>query len=437
MTNWPTKEEYRRAMRDWRNNLVDPTLRASQMLLDPAGNPRNREGAGLYVTVFQLGDWMLRCFHADPKANTKPPADIEERYQAIANFYQQFNTQIGALVPVELLRQGVRVGQRVVPLVKMRYLRGAIPLGEYIAPQAMHGNGALMRQLASAWLRMITAMEQANMAHGDLDLTNVMVEAPTGTPILRLVDYDNMFVPALAGRAQIEGGHPPFQHPGINPRAFDATMDRFSALSIYLSLLALAQEPTLYEEYQADESARLLFDVQDYQEFRLGTSKVTKLHKRLGGPVAPYLDALVESLRTNSMPPRLDAISTVVVSAPNPSAQPIAGGYRPLPPPPPPPPIHHYTPQAVPQPLPPAKPADNTTSPQISNLYRQNLIPTKPNNQNRNIILIAVAVILVIIVLAVISNSGSANTTSGIMNLSPSAWLNTLLSFGRHTAALS
>lgn len=320
MMPWPKRKDYERALHSWQTTLLDPELRAGQLLMDGAGNPIPRDGAGLYVCVYQIGDWIVRCFHTNPEANTRPPDDITPRYQAISDFCAAHEAQVRALVPTIYLREGIQIGQNVVPLVKMRLLRGYSTLGEFVMRH--HTNSAVMTMLADAWLALVTNLENAGMAHGDLDLTNVLVQDGSNPLQLRLVDYDNMFVPALAGHPQNEGGHPPFQNPFIATRPFDVTMDRFSALVIFICLRALAFDPTLYGEYQADEGSRLLLDVPDYEDYGLASGNILRLRKRLTpAQIDPYFVALITSLKDKTLPPRLD---TIVPAATHPTTGPAA-----------------------------------------------------------------------------------------------------------------
>jgi hypothetical protein len=71
------------------------------------------------------------------------------------------------------------------------------------------------------------------MAHADLQHGNVLL-VPTGNALaLRLIDYDGMYVPALAGQRSGELGHPAYQHPQrLREGTYNAEVDRFSHLAI-------------------------------------------------------------------------------------------------------------------------------------------------------------------------------------------------------------
>ena len=70
-------------------------------------------------------------------------------------------------------------------------------------------------------------------------------------------------MPAMSGWESSEVGHQHYQHPQRDAQHFDATLDNFSALVIYLSLISLAEKPELWNEYH-DEN--LIFTKSDFIE---------------------------------------------------------------------------------------------------------------------------------------------------------------------------
>jgi hypothetical protein len=308
-TRWPTRDAYDAAMLDWRNMLFDPELRQGTLARDSFGI-RRYGGAGLYICVYRIDDWLVRCFRSNPPK--LPPSDIEDRYAAIHEFSRKQGRTVSAFIPVTLEGEGVRVRDQVVPIVKMPFVRDALSLGAYIGRHVQ--DRTRMGLLTIAWLKMIREMEAAPMAHGDLDLTNVLVQERNGQPQLYLIDYDNVWIPALDGRRQTESGHEHFQHPAFLPpreRPFGPEMDRFSSLVIYLSLAALNQQPELYSAWEADESTFLLLLRTDYLRFTQPEGRIGYL-RRIPG-LAPYVDALCAGLRDQVMPV---SITTLAQTAP-------------------------------------------------------------------------------------------------------------------------
>jgi hypothetical protein len=104
----------------------------------------------------------------------------------------------------------------------------------------------------------MSALNERTAAHGDLQHGNILVN----NGVYTLVDFDGSFVPSLAGLRSIENGHANYQHPNRRPEYFNSTLDRFSGLVIYVSLLALERQPELWAKYH-DEN--LLFKRADFE----------------------------------------------------------------------------------------------------------------------------------------------------------------------------
>jgi hypothetical protein len=310
-TFWPTRDEYDRAIIDQRHDLQDSSLKNGK-LYQKMGNPQRYGGASLYVTIYRIDNWLVRCFcSTDEKGKPirTPPEDIAQRYQLIAAFTQSHVARVSALIPVTYLAQGIRVNGNWYPCVKMPFLTDAMTLGNYLREH--HTDSMAMAHLGTAWIEMISQLKAAQVAHGDLDLTNVMVIQPysRSSPQLKLIDYDNMWLPQLHGQKQNEFGHEAFQHPAFlppNPRPYTMDMDRFSALVIYTCIKALELQPGLYAG--SDESERLLFTQQDYNHPTIDRSNLMVVLKRCGQPIKPYIEELCSCLLHRDMPCWLDEI---------------------------------------------------------------------------------------------------------------------------------
>jgi hypothetical protein len=345
--------------------MRDADLTHGQLATVMGTDPRRFGGAGLYVTVYRIGDWQVRCFCSNIATHSDPPRDIAERYQRIARFVEQRRAKMPALLRTHYLAEGIYVSGSWRPVIKSAWVTEAMRLGGFILEH--RGNAQMMAALAEAWRLLVYELEHAPMAHGDLDLTNVLVQLTGRQPILRLIDYDNIWIPALDGRPQTECGHEAFQHPHFfrplpTPdtanRPYNKLMDRFSALVIYLSLLALSIEPRLYLELQASEDERLLFSRADYERPTLESSNIMLVRKRCGTRVEPFVNELLASLAENRMPQSLEALIAGVgagktrtgAPAPRVGAPPPASSSSssPLSPPPSPPPAAIPTGHRVP-----------------------------------------------------------------------------------------
>ena len=67
----------------------------------------------------------------------------------------------------------------------------------------------MLRQLLDLWPKLAARLRDAGIAHADLQHGNVLlVPTPDGKLALKLIDYDGMYVPSLAGTPSGEAGPP-------------------------------------------------------------------------------------------------------------------------------------------------------------------------------------------------------------------------------------
>ena len=229
---WPTLQDYNEAMQSPAVVFSDSELKQAKPETTRLGLPKCVTGNFACVYRFSGGgkEWAVRCFHREV-------SDQRERYTHISRTLNDLGLRY--TVPFEFLEDGIRIRGRWYPLLKMQWVRG--PLLTTYVEKNLKRPGALKR-LAERWTDMLSALRDAGMAHGDLQHGNVLVVADD----LRLVDYDGMYVPSLAGRVSHETGHPNYQHPRRTGSDFGPECDNFSAWVIYVSLLGLAAEPDLW-----------------------------------------------------------------------------------------------------------------------------------------------------------------------------------------------
>lgn len=264
----PSDSDYQTALQHPRQAFEDPELRdgvVEQGAGAMAGLPRPR--AGNFATIYKVtcGDkvYAVRCF-------TRPfPYDLSSRYLEMQRHLEQH--WLPYTVGFTFLPRGIHVRGRWLPIVKMEWVHGE-SLERYLA-RHMHEPGKLF-QLAAEWFDLVRELRQAGVAHGDLQHGNVVVTDEG----LRLIDYDGMYVPSLSGYASHERGHANYQHPSRDSGLLDARVDHFPAWVVWLSLVALAHEPSLWERFQGGEDC-LLFRRKDFIE--------------------PSRSALFEALRTS------------------------------------------------------------------------------------------------------------------------------------------
>lgn len=246
---WPTPQDYNEAVQNPGLSFTDPELRAGQPELNKIGLPRPIAGGFACVYKIQSGGnlWAARCFLSEV-------TDQHQRYEAISRHLAV--AKLPHTVPFTYLPVGIKVQGRAYPLVKMQWVQGE-SLSAFVGRSIGYQDTLL--SLAKVWSRLLGDLKVANIAHGDLQHGNVVVVGDQ----LRLIDYDGMFVPSLAGKQSNECGHRNYQLPTRTGWDYGPHLDNFSAWAIYVSLVALAVHPQLWAKHRGGDEC-LIFRKEDF-----------------------------------------------------------------------------------------------------------------------------------------------------------------------------
>lgn len=244
---WPGSRDYCEAIVD-PNLLGDFELRSGTLECKPGGLPKAYTGAFTTTFHFQTvsGGKAFRCYR-------RGYDDLERRYSAIAELLRYVHND--ALCQTQYVAEGIQVGGRWWPAVKMDWIAGRALNAEI---EAHFDDSDAMLALATNFRETVRSLEVLGVAHGDLQHGNILVRHGR----LHLIDYDAMFLPAIAGFAQTEYGHRNYQHPQRRKAPFDSRLDRFSSLVIYTALVALSTDRSFWARFNDGEN--MLFRVHDF-----------------------------------------------------------------------------------------------------------------------------------------------------------------------------
>ncbi|HEY9790305.1 MAG TPA: hypothetical protein V6D22_07900 [Candidatus Obscuribacterales bacterium] len=246
---WPSPQDFNEAVQTPGTTYSDSDLRSGQVELTALGLPRPQTGN--FASVYRIDCihkyWAVRCFLRDIP-------EQQSRYHQIETTLSELNLPF--FVNFAYLYEGVRLRGDWFPILKMEWAEGPT-LTEYMSANVHEPNK--LRQLAEEFKQLTFGLRCHGIAHGDLQHGNIIV-SPAG---LRLVDYDGMYVPRLAGQPANELGHPNYQHPARKASDFNAELDNFSAWIIYSSLICLAEDPALFEQLDVGDDC-LLFRQRDF-----------------------------------------------------------------------------------------------------------------------------------------------------------------------------
>lgn len=267
-----------------KNSLViDKHAQQGTFLRDARG--RLLAYAGGFSVVFPYctnnGEkWAFRCWHADV-------SNTQSRYEIISESIR--HSGLSFLTDFIYEKEGIIVDGTVYPTIRMKWVEG-LPIKEYICNNRT--SRGILNNLADDFIRMTREMHLKTLSHGDLQHGNILVDAKNA---IHLIDYDSFYCPALKGEPDNVTGLPDYQHPSrITNKVVSEKLDYFSELIIYLSIRAIAEQPSLIDKYKIKDSDRLLFSKEDY--FDLEHSEIYNDIHALGGDFRELLDVLKEYL---------------------------------------------------------------------------------------------------------------------------------------------
>lgn len=256
---WPLASHFSTMVQQPRVAFRDPRLQACRIERNAFNQPR--VWAGQFAVVYKGIDAQGTALAI--RAFIRESSDRREHYDRISEYLR--TRPLRCLVDFEYRDAAIRAPDgRWYPLVVMDWVEG-LTLFEWVQSKCRVGKGASLGKAAQHWLRLTGELGAARIAHGDLQHANVLV-TPRG--YLKLVDYDGMCVPALAGRRNLETGLAPYQHPQRNEQTvLSPQLDGFAALVIYVALRALAADTSLWQRYVEQPGYdKLLFRSADFRD---------------------------------------------------------------------------------------------------------------------------------------------------------------------------
>jgi serine/threonine protein kinase len=247
---YPSLEEYQEALHSPKLVLSDPELKNGTVSKNGLGLPFALCGgfALTYTLTCGRNKYAVRCFH-------KKSDSLEQRYAAISK--KLHSLSIDYFVNFEFQPRGIRVNNSLYPVVKMEWGAGET-LGEFV--ESNFNNREALLKLKQSIVSLSSYLFRNGIAHGDIQPGNAMI-SNAGSK-LQLIDYDGMFVEEIKSLGNSEIGHRNFQHPRRQSH-FDQFLDRFSLISIYLSLQALEIDKQLWDRTKSDGDT-FLFRANDF-----------------------------------------------------------------------------------------------------------------------------------------------------------------------------
>ncbi len=273
---WATAQDYNEAIQNSATSLSDPVLKAGEVMVNAMGLPIPYSGNFADVYQFKGGDgklWAIKCF-------TRQIQGLQQRYTHIHDYLAE--GKLPFTVGFEYQPEGIRIRGTWYPILKMEWVEG-LPLNIFVRDNL--DKPQYLQALVDMWGKLAARLRDANFAHADLQHGNVLL-VPGSTLAklgLKLIDYDGMWVPALAKSPSGEVGHPNYQHPlRKKEQLYNADVDRVPHLVIASALrAACVGGKALWDKF--DNGDNMFFREADLQN--PGKAQIFKTLWTLGDPV--------------------------------------------------------------------------------------------------------------------------------------------------------
>ena len=289
----PLSQDYNEAIQSPESSFADSELRGGHAVTGALGLPMPRSGnfADVYEFVGASGaKWAIKCF-------TREVPGLQERYNQID--LHLLKVQLPFMVQFQYQPGGIRIRGQWYPILKMQWVEGFL-LNEFVRNNL--DKPARLDGLGQIWLRMARALRKADLAHADLQHGNVILVpgSDSAQVAVKLIDYDGMWVPALANKKSGEVGHPNYQHPlRLQQGTYNGEVDRLPLLVVACALRCLVVGgKSLWDRY--DNGDNLLF-----READLKAPHQSALFKVLHEISDPQAQILVRQLH-NSLQRKLE-----------------------------------------------------------------------------------------------------------------------------------
>ena len=295
---YPLRTEYNTAVSNLDKFVLDNKLKTGKPVKESPGSHFLRSHSGGKAIVYEIEintkkKYALKCW-------VQPLGNLENRYNKIDNYLKKIN--LPYFVDFSYNKEGIIVNGKRYPTVRMEWVNG-ISLKKFIANNINKSSHIL--DIAKKFLEMVKILHQHNISHGDLQHGNIMIRSDGG---ICLIDYDSLCVPQLVNEPDEIKGLPGYQHQqrsqltNLSPK-----VDYFSELIIYLSLLAISENESYWQDIEKEE--RLLFSKEDLVNPR--SSKIFTELKKASHEIQYFTNHLEEFCYESSIE-RLQPLENLV-----------------------------------------------------------------------------------------------------------------------------
>ncbi|QXP57159.1 protein kinase family protein [Cellulophaga sp. HaHa_2_95] len=258
--------------------LKVPELKGSMARINKNGVPFAYVGG--FNMVFQLihnsKKWAFRVWHV-------PMGENGERFLKISKYLTSKKLPYFAEFIYD--KKGILINGALIDTIRMEWLDGFL-LKEYIENNLTKTETLIT--LSNDFLDMCQNLRDHEISHGDLQEGNILV---TANGNIKLVDYDSICIPEIEGQEELVTGLKGYQHPSrFSVGKTTLKADYFSELIIYISIIAIAEKPELWNNYKVKDTQYLLFTETDFEDL-----KKSRIYNDISG-ISSKIDKLLTIL---------------------------------------------------------------------------------------------------------------------------------------------
>lgn len=177
------------------------------------------------------------------------------RYQQIQNYLE--SKPSSWKVPFEFLGEGYN------PMLKMDWVDG-LSFTQYL--DLIITDSSRVSLLQKKLVALHHNLEGNGIGHGNLNMKHIRFVKQEEDYVIRLIDYDSMFIPSFKDKDSFSSGTAGFQHSMRLASDFSETIDRFSFWVFLTALEAFKLDPSLWQNSRQsgfNKEEQVLFTYRD------------------------------------------------------------------------------------------------------------------------------------------------------------------------------
>ena len=153
-------------------------------------------GAGAFAAVFKGSyngaNYAIRCFLTLEE-------ETVNRYKIICNYLD--GIQSSWKTECEFIDNEISLNGNSYPILKMDWVNGLL-INQFVSNHLSDNN--VLTKLQKKLISISDDLEKHKIGHGDIQCGNIIITGTKSNFQIRLIDYDGMYVPALAYKKSIE-----------------------------------------------------------------------------------------------------------------------------------------------------------------------------------------------------------------------------------------